>query len=88
MGNVLEIGQTDYNEYVQNMGSKQTLDVTGNWRITNLVDNHGVVYMRDDLKKEEPAITAEIALGILLGVTVLVFIILVACSCKQMNDSP
>lgn len=70
------------------MGEKQPLSVTGNWRITNLVDNHGVVYMRDDLKKEEPAMTAEIALGILLGVTVLVFIILVACACKQMNDSP
>ena len=76
------VGSTTYNEYAAHMGKAQYLDVTGNWRITNMVDNHGVVYMRDDLKKVEPAITAEIALGVLLGVTVLVFIILVACACK------
>ena len=54
--------------------SMQTLDVTGNWRVTNMVDNHNVRYMRADYSFESEQETTTIILGVLLGFSILVAI--------------
>lgn len=63
------------NQYGKDM-LMQTLDVTGNWRVTNMVDNHNVRYMRQDYSFESDQETTTIVLGVLLAVSIIVAIAL------------
>lgn len=69
--------------------AKKTLDTTGNWRITNKVDFHGVKYMRYDYQEEEKSdpMDTTIVLAVLLGVSVFIAVILGICACWQMKGS-
>lgn len=58
------------------------LDFTGNWRITQQIDNHNVTYMRQNhpvsQKGRHDAVTAIV--GILFGLAILLAIILAICA--------
>lgn len=47
-GNIVAAG--DQNNKYGRAWTKQGLDVTGNWRVTNLIDSHKVRYMRAELE--------------------------------------
>lgn len=67
---------------------QQTLNVVGNWRITNKIDNHNVTYMRANFKENEESDpkTTTIVLSILLAISVIVAGILGFCACKLMKS--
>lgn len=51
---------------------KASLDVTGNWRITNLIDNHNVRYMKAKKEAEtNPQVTAT-SIALLVSLTALI----------------
>lgn len=79
-GSIITVGDSNYPDITM-----QTLDVTGNWRVTNVVDNHNVQHMREDYKGSTDPKTTTIILGVLLGISVLLAIILGVCACKQMR---
>lgn len=57
-----------------NLWKKQSLDVTGNWRITNLIDNHNVRYMKAKVILESSAeVTATSIVLIILVLAMILF---------------
>ena len=64
------------------------MSLVGNYRITNKIDKHNVVYMRADMKKDESSDpkTTTLVLSILLAISVIIAAILGFCACKLMKS--
>ena len=76
------LGAGDDRKIMGGKVSPITLDVTGNWRITNEIDGHGVRYMRAGVPEDGDTMEQEVFLGVLLGVSALVMLVLLACAMK------
>jgi len=68
---------------------KRGLELLGNYRITNKIDNHNVHYMRaeysDDTETDPKTIT--LVLAILLAVAIVLALGLGICACKLMAST-
>ena len=79
-GEVVQAGDST-NDYGK-LWSKQSLDVTGNWRVTNLIDNHNVRYMQAVL--EEETSDQQTLTSIVLLVLIILLILTLVFFCVQM----
>lgn len=80
-GTVKEADGTTVNE--------KTLDLIGNYRITQKIDNHKVFYMRSGYKKDDSMkpMTVMVILSIVLAVLGIIAIILGICACNLMGST-
>lgn len=80
---IIEADGTDKHK-VTDLGVEIPLDYTGNWRITQQIDNHNVTYMRQNhpVSQKGRFETVSAVVGVLFGLAILLSIILAICAVR------